>query len=268
MLSYFLYGIDFLPPDSEPIEARSMQARHVPDIDRRYWFGIVFASIFGTNLGDFYAHESGLGLCLGLLVLVVLFAATYWIETKDAAAHEITYWLAIIIIRTGATNIADFLAFRVRIPALLLAGGLAACIAVLAWRGSSRRSPAALESTAPPLAKTNLAYWAAMLAAGVFGTVTGDVCSHHFGQGPASLGLGLALAVLLAAARARVATSIAIYWCAVALARTAGTCIGDWCAANKGLHIGLPLSTLLTGTAFVAVLTFWRRARRDARAAA
>ena len=30
-----------------------MQTRHVPAIDRRYWFGIVFASIFGTNLGDF-----------------------------------------------------------------------------------------------------------------------------------------------------------------------------------------------------------------------
>ena len=212
--------------------------------------------------------RAGLGLSLGLLVLVALFAATFWIETKDAAAHELYYWLAIIIIRTGATNIADFLAFRVRVPASLLVGGLAACIAVLAWIESPRRTQAAPDSTTPALAKTNLAYWAAMLAAGVFGTVTGDICSHHFGQGPASFGLGLMLIILLAAVKSHAATTVAIYWCAVALARTAGTCIGDWCAENKMLHLGLPLSTLLTGAAFVAILTIWRKARWDAPAAA
>ena len=245
-----------------------MQTRHVPMIDRRYWFGIVFASIFGTNLGDLYAHDSGLGLGLGLLLLVVLFAATYRVEAKDRTAHEVYYWLAIIIIRTGATNIADYLAFRVRVPALLLASGLAALIAVFAWRGSASRAWRDRVSASPTLAKTNLAYWAAMLAAGVFGTVVGDVCSHQFGQGPAAIGLGLLLVVLLGVAKSRAARSVVVYWCAVSFARTAGTCVGDWCAENKILHIGLPLSTLLTGTAFVAVLSVWRSANRGKRATA
>ena len=245
-----------------------MQTRHVPIIDRRYWFGIIFASIFGTNVGDLYAHESGLGLGLGLLVLVGLFAATCWVETRDATARALYYWLAIIIIRTGATNIADYLAFRVRIPGGLLVGGLAASIAVCAWIGSSQPAQAAPGSASPTLAKTNLAYWAAMLAAGVFGTVAGDIASHRFGQGPAALGLTLAFAILIAVARFRAATQVATYWCAVALARTAGTCIGDWCAENRTLHIGLPVSTLLTGAAFVAILTAWRGARRHTRAAA
>ncbi len=245
-----------------------MRTRHVPAIDRRYWFGIAFASIFGTNLGDFYAHGSGLGLGLGLLVLVLLFAATYGVEARDPTTHEAYYWLAIIIVRTGATNIADYLAFRVRVPAPLLVSGLAAAIAVLAWRGAARRAQASPDPASPALARTNLAYWAAMLAAGVFGTVVGDICSHRFGQGPASIGLILMLAVLLAVAGSRVATGVAAYWCAVALARTAGTCIGDWLAENRILHLGLPFSTLLTGTAFVAILALWRGARRDARAGA
>ena len=111
-----------------------MQLRHLPTIDARYWTAILFASIFGTNLGDLYAHDSGLGLGLGLLVLLGLFIATYTVELRDRRAHESYYWLAIIIIRTGATNIADFLAFRVRIPQLILSLGLAALVAALAWR--------------------------------------------------------------------------------------------------------------------------------------
>ena len=245
-----------------------MQTRHVPNIDDRYWAGIVFASIFGTNLGDFYAHESGLGTGLGLLVLAALFCAAYLIEAKDSAAHEIYYWLAIIIIRTGATNIADYLAYRARVPALLLVPGLAATIAILAWRGAPTRPNAATNLASPAIAATNLFYWGAMLGAGVFGTVLGDICSHRFGQGTASIGLGVLFAGLLWAARSNGATRLAVYWCAVALARTAGTCMGDWLAENRALHIGLALSTLLTGTAFVAILTFWRSTPRAARTAA
>ncbi len=240
-----------------------MQTRHLPWIDRRYWLGIIFASVFGTNLGDLYAHKSGLGLGLGLLVLVALFSVDYWTEAKDSAAREIYYWVAIIVIRTGATNIADFLAYRVGIPGPLLASGLAAIIAVLAWAGRTGRTSSRADPAMPVLGRTSLAYWAAMLAAGVFGTVTGDVSSHLFGQGPSSLALGAAFVLLLAAFGERAATHVAVYWCAVTVARIAGTCIGDLLAENRVLHVGLPLSTLLTGAAFIAILTLWRGMPRD-----
>ena len=242
-----------------------MQLRHVPRINRRYWSGILFVSIFGTNLGDFYAHESGLGLGPGLLLLMAFFAVTVFAETKDRVSHEVYYWAALIMIRTGATNIADYLAFRVRIPAIPLAFGLAAIMALLAWRAAAARPPvivssgnAAPDPGRPALATTNLIYWGAMLAAGVFGTVTGDICSRHFGQGRSSIVLGMMLLTLLATSGSRAATRIGIYWCAVALARTAGTCMGDWLAENKLLPLGLPLSTLLTGIAFIAILALWR----------
>jgi uncharacterized membrane-anchored protein len=97
-----------------------------------------------------------------------------------------------------------------------------------------------------------------MLGAGVFGTVVGDVCSHHFGQGPSALALTFVLVSLLVATKSRSAADFAVYWCAVALARTAGTCAGDWFAENRILHIGLPVSTLMTGLTFVAILVAWR----------
>jgi hypothetical protein len=44
--------------------------------------------------------------------------------------------------------------------------------------------------------------------------------------------------------------------------------MGDWLAENRMLHLGLPLSTGLTGAAFVTILTVWPGTRREARATA
>ena len=65
-----------------------MKRFHVPTIDGRYWMGITLASIFGTNLGDLYAHESGLGLIGGLPILVLLFAFAYLAEHFDRLSHD------------------------------------------------------------------------------------------------------------------------------------------------------------------------------------
>ncbi|MBV8379363.1 MAG: hypothetical protein JO369_01185 [Paucibacter sp.] len=230
-----------------------MKLIHVPKVDSRYWAAITLASVFGTNLGDFYAHESGLGVGWGLLLLAAVVVAALLAERIDTLAHQLYYWLAIIIIRTGATNIADYLAFRVRIPGLALTLGLAALIAVFGWR-----SARAAGQRPGGLPDTGASYWLAMLAAGVFGTVLGDICSHAIGQGASALILGVLLALALLLRRQGVLAMATAYWGTVAVARTAGTAMGDWLAENKLLNIGLPLSTLLTGAAFVAVLLLWR----------
>jgi uncharacterized membrane-anchored protein len=48
------------------------------------------------------------------------------------------------------------------------------------------------------------------------------------------------------------------YWLIVAVARTAGTAIGDWLAENRALGIGLPFATLMTGLLFAGLLFLWR----------
>jgi uncharacterized membrane-anchored protein len=234
-----------------------MKPSHTPQVDARYWLAIALASIAGTNLGDLYAHESGLGIGWGLLVLVVIVVGAFCAERADRWTHEIYYWLVIIIIRTGATNIADFLAFRIRIPLVALVLGLAALLTVLSRVLRVQASRDEMGERGLPRTGTN--YWFAMLSAGVFGTVLGDVVSHLIGQGYASLGLGALLALSLLLWRSRPRGTVAIYWLTVAVARTAGTAIGDWLAENKVLQLGLPMSTLITTTAFVAVLWLWPR---------
>ncbi len=238
-----------------------MQYIHTPRVDARYWTAITLASIFGTNLGDFYAHESGLSIGAGLAVLALLAAIVFVVERFETRRHEAYYWLVIILIRTGATNIADYLAGRVHIPPLPLTLGLIVLLCLFGW-GTHR--PARNNSKASQaLPTTNAAYWLAMLTAGVFGTVEGDICSHLVGEGVASLGLAVLLAAVLLAGRGRAAQVIALYWTTVAVARTTGTAIGDWLAENKMLPIGLSASTLITGIAFVAVLILWRSQAKE-----
>ena len=213
--------------------------------------------------------RSGLGLGLGLVVLALLFAATYWAEAPDGTAHEVYYWLAIIIIRTGATNIADYLAFRVRVPPLLLTSGLAALIAVLAWAGSAPRARNDLGAAPPPLGKTNLAYWAAMLSAGVF--------RHRLRR--------YLLAPFRPGDRPRSAWGCCSRFCSPwrmpgsqpgwrptgarshsPERRAPASVIG--LPRTKSCMSALPLSTLLTGAAFITLLTIWRSAPPETRAAA
>src|SRR5206468_825292 len=133
-----------------------MQQIHTPRVDARYWTAITLTSIFGTNLGDFYAHESGLGIVKGLAVLALLAAIVFVAERAEKLHHQAYYWLVIILIRTSATNIADYLAFRARVPAVALTLGLVALLCLFGW-GTHRASRYGGESS-HALPKTNAPY--------------------------------------------------------------------------------------------------------------
>lgn len=236
-----------------------MYARHLPSITPRYWVAITLASIFGTNMGDFYAHESGLGLLGGLPILAALFVAAYAAERFDRLTHDAYYWLCIIILRTGATNIADYMAGRrgLAIDRLVLSAGLLVFMGVLAWWASRSSEP----EEGKTLPDTNVPYWIIMLAAGVFGTVLGDYFEHTIGDVPAVILLSVALVLALVGYWRRVLPAPYLYWATIATARTTGTAIGDWAADSKMLDIGLPICTLGSGLIFAAVLILWRDRR-------
>jgi uncharacterized membrane-anchored protein len=237
-----------------------LKTTHTPRIDARYWTAITIASIFGTNMGDLYAHDSGLGLIGGVPILIALFLAVYVAERFDRMTHQVYYWLCIIIMRTGATNIADFMAGRHgwHIDRWLLSAALAVILAAFAVWAHRAHHAANGPEAGKTLPDTNPLYWAAMLTAGVFGTVLGDAVQHLIGQGVASIVLAIVLAGALLVYRKGVLPMALGYWLTVGVARTAGTAIGDWLAENKIIELGLPLATAITGVCFVTVLLLWR----------
>jgi uncharacterized membrane-anchored protein len=245
-----------------------MLDRHLPRLGVGFWVALCLASVFGANMGDFFAHNLGLGHVKGLPFLAVAFLLIVMLERFDSLVHETWYWAAIVVIRTAATNIGDLLCGDWRLPRL---GVMAALVLVLAavvalvryrWQrggGAADRKRLVLGADAP--------YWVCMLLAGAAGTVMGDYFSHnlHLGDGLASIVLGTVLAgCFLAGSRGRI-WQPAFYWTTVVMVRAAGTAVGDWFAQRHIL--GLAVSTAVTGLAFAVLLLIqWQRRPRTEQA--
>jgi uncharacterized membrane-anchored protein len=237
-----------------------MQQMHLPTLGARYWVALCLASIFGANMGDFFARDVGLGHVAGLPFLALALVVILVSERFDRSVHQVHYWTAIIIVRTGATNFADFACGDMKLPRLLVIVGLALflCVALFAswqfaWRRQSEKSNG-LDS----VLRADVGYWVSMFIAGTLGTVIGDYCSHNLqlGDGGAALLLVPILVVLFAVARHGLLRSLWYYWLTIVTVRAAGTAVGDYIAGRNML--GLPLSTLVTGILFVALLAMWK----------
>jgi uncharacterized membrane-anchored protein len=239
-----------------------MQRIHVPVLGLRYWAALCLASIFGANMGDFFAHDIGLGHVAGLPFLAIALAVVFVAERYDHMVHEAYYWLAIVVVRTAATNLADFFSVDLRLPKPWVMAGLAVLLAVsvaAAWRIVWRRL-ADKSDAQSNLLQADYGYWLAMLLAGTLGTVMGDFFSHdlHLGNALGTAVLSALLAPFFVVGARRLLWSLPFYWTTIVLVRAAGTTAGDLIAARNAL--GLPLSTAVTGVLFIGLLVLWKSA--------
>src|SRR3984893_16931000 len=114
-----------------------MQSIHLPMLNARYWSALCLASIFGANMGDLCARNLGLGHVAGLPFLAIDLALVMIVERFDRMQHQSYYWIAIIIVRTAATNFADFAAGDMKQPRIwvmaVLTGVLMLAV-LLSWQ--------------------------------------------------------------------------------------------------------------------------------------
>jgi uncharacterized membrane-anchored protein len=235
-----------------------VQAKNLPTIAPRYWTAILVASMAGANTGDFFSHDLHLGHTRGLLPLALAFALVLWAERRAKAASEAYYWLAIIVVRTAATNLADLATQDFRLGYVVVEIGLTALLMLILFAdrlrgGGKTRQPGAGRN----LPATDVPYWVAMLVAGTLGTASGDFTAYHIGLGFGSVVLvAILITVLLIAMRRGMTTPW--YWASIVAARTAGTTLGDFVASQHGLNFGLSLSTICTCGLLAAIVLLWR----------
>lgn len=244
-----------------------MKPIHLPALGPRYWTALCIASIFGANMGDFFAHNLGLGHVAGLPFLAAALAIVMLAERFDTLRHQVYYWCAIIIVRTAATNFADFAAGDLKLPRLwvmvVLAMALIAAV-WLSWRFTWRW----LADKADEGLCADLGYWVCMFLAGTLGTVIGDYSSHNLklDDAGATILLSPMVALLFVAGPNGRLLLLPLYWTIVVAIRAAGTAIGDTLAGRHML--GLPLSTAVTGAVFVMLLLIWKERARAVHVAA
>jgi uncharacterized membrane-anchored protein len=239
-----------------------VQVKNLPTIAPRYWTAILVASMAGANMGDFVSHHLHLGHTRGLLPLAVTFALILWAESRAKVASEAYYWLAIIVMRTAATNLADLATHDLKLNYGVTEAGLTAMLVVilLADRARGRASAAGRQDIGGrSLPATDPPYWAAMLVAGTLGTASGDFTAGNLG-----LGLSLGSVILLAIFGIVLLVSLRYggmtkpwYWASIVAARTAGTTMGDFVANPHGLGLGLSLSTVCTCGLLAGIVVLW-----------
>ena len=222
-----------------------------------FWLAMFVASAFGTVLGDFWAEGLHLGLMLSFGTLVVITGLLIWGDCLKGQGAEAFYWLAIIFLRAGATNVGDGLIHIFGLS--FIVASLLTGVATLA-AGFFTRSPFA--GAISPL--IDLRYWFAMGIGGVFGTVFGDLTAHTIGMFPALITLSVGLIVVILVRGALAPTSMLGYWCIVLAERAAGTPAGDWFASRRGLGLGLPVALLCIGVGLITALWLYRRDKRQA----
>lgn len=235
-----------------------MHFKTIPTIGLRYWAALSAASMCGANMGDFLADGLGLSALRGLPVLALVFAGAAIAGQRSRRRSEAPYWLAILTVRTAATNLADLVIGRAGVGYAACSAGLAVLLAaIVLWRHALRHVP-----SADGLTRVDGSYWLAMLTAGSLGTVLGDGLARIIhpvttGYPVAGLVTSLAVALVLGLWPETGAASAVNYWLAVVAVRTWGTDIGDIFA----YLLSLPVSLLLSGLLLAGVLTVWREPR-------
>ena len=141
-------------------------------------------------MGDYVSHDLGLGFMYGLLPLGVLLIFTLAAERWSNVTTVAFYWIAILIMRTSATNLADEATHALNFGYVgvlaCLAGALAA--ALLVGRRKALFSPA----PAKALPTNDHWYFLGILLVSVLGTAGGDFFSDDLGLGPVNASLVLA----------------------------------------------------------------------------
>ena len=242
-----------------------MRTRNLPTIDAGYWAAIVAASICGTITGDLAAGPLGLGHVRGILPLTLIFLVIIWAEKLLDWTTVAFYWLAIIVLRTMATNIADFATHDVKLSYAAFCLLLTIFMGVMIWADRFRTGTAAqrVAGRNAGLPNTDWSYWIVMLAAGVLGTALGDwLADAGLGVYWASLiGMPFFLAAVWAAYR--FGLSKPWYWIAIAVCRTWGTDIGDMLIALfrtvTSRPVALWVSTVISALLLTGVIYFWTR---------
>ncbi len=78
-------------------------------VELLYWIAILFSNTLGTALGDFLAHNSGLGFAGGALLIGGLLALTAAANYFTRVSKTLLFWIAFVLTRPFGATMGDVL---------------------------------------------------------------------------------------------------------------------------------------------------------------
>jgi uncharacterized membrane-anchored protein len=195
-----------------------------------------------------------------------VFLAVVWAEKVLNWTTVAFYWMAIIVLRTMATNIADFATHDMKVSYPIFALGLLAFMILMLWADrlfGAENDSFGREGNRVPT--TDWIYWVTMLTAGVLGTALGDWLAENEVLKLGFYWASVVCAPVFVAALwfgYRFGLTRPWYWTAIVVCRTWGTDLGDmlvvlfrnWVARPTALWV----STAITAALLASIIVFWR----------
>jgi len=242
-----------------------MDEKHVPPIGLRYWTLFVVASVFGAHMGDVITALLTIGLLGKILFLAVILAAIFIAERYDRSSTEAWYWLAVIVIQVAAVRLADFSTIRLGINRIEVVSALALLLVttMIVARSDESHLFSTLQLERPGTAAkpmADVAHWLGMIVASTLGAAGADFCAITLGVGTvlSVVIISVTVLVLLYLQRRSRPDRLHAFWLTTTLVRSDGIVIGDLLVKGPHLHLGLAVSSLLTGVVLLGLLIFWR----------
>lgn len=191
-----------------------------------FWVIKVLSTAMGEATSDFFVHT--IGPVPGVLIGLILFAATMTIQLRAHRYHPIRYWTAIVGVSVFGTMVADVAHVGFGIPywlsALICAIALAA-VFVTWFRLEHTLSIHHIDNR-----RREVFYWLAVLATFALGTAVGDLTAvpFHLGYFGSAVMFAAAIAVPGLAFHYLHTNAVASFWCAYVLTRPLGASFADW----------------------------------------
>lgn len=228
-------------------------ASKVAEVTTLFWVMKICATTLGETAGDLLSMTLGIGYALSSLLLLAGFGIALALQLRADRYRPLLYWTVIAATSTAGTTLSDYvdrsLGLGYAAGAVMLGGILAAVL--LAWRLAT----GSLSVTAIREPRTEMFYWAAILASNTLGTALGDYLADSSGlgyAGGAALIAGLLALITLAYFRSSV-SRVLLFWLAFVLTRPFGATLGDLLTKSAD-HGGLGFGTIGASVVLVSIL--------------
>jgi uncharacterized membrane-anchored protein len=245
----------------------SVSSLRVPEITAYFWITKGLSTAFGESTSDYLVHA--LSPVLAVLLGFVAFLASLIWQFSMRRYRAWAYWSAVAMVGVFGTMAADVLHVGFGIPYVASAAlyGIVLAAVYLCWF----RVEGTLSVHAVDTPRSELFYWAAVVATFALGTAVGDLTAM-------TLKLGYLWSVVLFAALILVPAAgyrwgrwnpIFCFWFAYVLTRPLGASVADWLGkptGNGGVGVGSGVVTLVLAVVIAVIVGYLARTKVDVQA--